>query len=166
MLTHVLWSRIPVELANEILTQAQATDKKLYRKVLEVLSPAIGLRPVKVLEMPKVERHAQWAALLDRDSLEPLSLSLFTHWLMVKQSAMFLTWLEAIGAAHDGQGMLETFPPCPSTTVLKKGLDALLAAHPPAHVLVYLTSFNQADEAHWEPLDSLLSTDPRLTLTS
>jgi hypothetical protein len=159
-----LWPRIGPDLAHEILAAVQKSHKKMYGTALEVLAPRMKLRPAKVLEMPKAERHAAWAVLLAHPQMDPLSQTLLGEWLAQTRRPMMEAWLDTLGIAHDGRGFLKTYPPCPEEGPLRAAFERLLAAHPPADVLVYLAVFNAAPEARWPLLAGWLDTDPRLPL--
>ena len=164
MPTHVIWKELDPVLANEIIVSVQATNKSLYRRALDVLSPHMGLRPVKVLEMPKVERHAVWQKFLADPGMEALSFNFLSHWLVTAQTPMLCAWLDALQIPHNAQGCADQFPPCPSEAQLKKAVDVLLKNFDPKIVAIYLRAFNEIDGVLWEPLQRLLETDTRLKL--
>lgn len=162
--THELWPKMNPALAHEILSTAQSSNKKLYRTALELFAPRMGLRSVKVLEMPKVERHAVWTQLLGNAGLEPLSFNLISTWLIETQTPLLCAWLDALNIAHDEKGCADQFPPEPSKADLQKAVDKLLAANDPFVVRLYLTSFNAIDSVQWPALNEIIESDPRLAL--
>jgi hypothetical protein len=162
MPTHFFWSQISPPRAHEILLSAQETNKKLYRTAVDVMSPNIGLRPHRVLEMPKVERHAVFAQMLARPQLEALSFNLISHWLIENHSDLLALWLDTLKIPHDGRGCANSFPPCPDEAVLREGMKTLLDKYEPELVSMYLHAFNEIDEVHWQKLQDLLAHEPRL----
>jgi len=162
MPTHFFWAQISPPRAHEILLSAQETNKKLYRTAVEVMAPNIGLRPHRVLEMPKVERHAAFAQMLARPQLEVLSFNLISHWLIENHSDLLALWLDTLKIPHDGRGCANSFPPCPDEAVLRDGVKTLLEKYEPELVSMYLNAFNEIDEVHWPKLQEILSKEPRL----
>ena len=164
MPTYPIWSALDGAEAHEIFLCAQETQKKLYRSALEALAKHMGLRPNKVLELPKVERHAAWQHLLTYPQLEPMGFNFLCHWLIETQPALLAAWLDALGIAHDGHGLVEDFPPAPPKAQLQAALDTVLKAYPARQVSIYLRTFNEIDGVHWPELDALIAEDARLKL--
>ncbi len=162
--THAIWPTLPHQLANDILLAVQKANKKLYRTAVEVMAPRMGVRVPTLLELPKAQRHATWIQILSRPEMEVLSFNLFSAWLIETQRPMLCAWLDALGIEHGENGCADNFPPEPSATVLKKGVDILLEKFDPLIVGVYLRAFNQIDETQWPALDEIIRTDPRLQL--
>jgi hypothetical protein len=162
MPTHFFWSQISPPRAHEILLCAQETNKKLYRTAVDVMAPGIGLRPHRVLEMPKVERHAAFSQMLAKPQLEALSFNLISHWLIENHSDLLGLWLDTLKIPHDGRGCANAFPPCPDEALLREGVKALLEKHEPELVSMYLNAFNEIDEVHWPKLAEILAQEPRL----
>lgn len=164
MATHTLWSEMSPLLAHEILLSTQKGNKKLYRTAVEIMAPAIGRRVPKVLEMPKVERHAVFTQLLSQPQSDALSFNLLSQWFVRDHVELLCAWLDALGIAHDDQGCADTFPAAPDKAALEKALNAVLKAYDPTLVKVYLTTFNDIDDVDWKPLTELLESDARLQL--
>jgi len=159
-----IWPRIGPDKSHEILSSIQKSNKKLYGTTVEVLAPRLKLRPAKILEMPKAERHARWMNLLAHPQYDPLTQNLLMEWLANHQTALMAHWLDRLGATHDGRGLLKDYPPCPDEAVLDAAWESLLQAHAPDEVLAYLSLFNAAPETRWPALAARLATDPRLPL--
>jgi hypothetical protein len=162
--THTIWPQLPAQLANDILLAVQKGNKKLYRTALEVMAPRMGVRVPILVEMPKAQRHATWIQILGRPEMEVLSFNLLSTWLIETQRPMLCAWLDALGIEHGENGCADTFPPEPEAALLKKAVDGLLQVFDPTIVSVYLRSFNCIDETHWDELDGIIATDPRLQL--
>ncbi len=164
MPTYPIWAALDADSAHQIFLTAQATQKKLYKSAVDSLAKHMGSRPNRVLEMPKVERHAAWQRLLTYPQLEPLSFNFLCHWLIETQAPLLAAWLDALGVPHDGHGVVEKFPEVPSKAALKKALDTILGKFDPKLVSIYLRTFNEIDGVHWEALDELIAEDARLRL--
>lgn len=164
MPTHSLWTQISPVLANDILLHTQKSNKKLYRTTVEIMAPHFGVRPPKVLELPKVERHATFVELLGKPQLEALSFNILSTWLVDNHTAMLNMWLDSLGIAHDERGCANAFPVVPEKAALKKAVDGLLAKFDPTLVTVYLNAFYEIDEVHWPALKEILEQDARLKI--
>jgi len=162
MKLHTLWALLDEDLANEILGLVQKSNKKLYTTAVDLLCRPMKMRAVKVLEMPRKERHRTWAGLLGDPALEPLSLNLFGEWLMGSQREMLVEWTEALGMEHDGKGFVKKFPPSPPREKLEQAVGRMLDSFPPANVLIHLMVFNK--DAGWPDLEAVITADARLTV--
>lgn len=166
MPTHPLWSQISPVLANDILLHTQKNNKKLYRTAVDIVAPNIGVRAVKVMEMPKVERHAAFTQLLSRPQLEALSFNILSTWLVDNHAPMLCAWLDALGIAHDEVGCANSFNPVPDKAALQKAVDTLLKTYDATLVAIYLNAFNEIDEVRWPALTEVLGSDDRLKIQS
>jgi hypothetical protein len=165
MPTHPIWASIDAETAHQIFLTAQESQKKLYRSAVEGLAKHMGLRPNRVLELPKVERHAAWQRLLTHPQLEPLSFNFLCHWLITAHADLLAAWLDALGIPHDGHGVVQDFPAePPPTAALQKALETVLKSYDVKLVSIYLRTFNEIDGVAWDDLDAILAEDARLKL--
>ncbi|MDE1170668.1 MAG: hypothetical protein PW734_05570 [Verrucomicrobium sp.] len=164
MPSYSTWAALTPEEAHAIFLCVQETQKKLYRSAIDTFSKPLGLRPNLLLEMPKTERHAAFGRILAHPQMEEVGFNFLCHWLVEGNAPLLVAWLDALGIAHDGKGMVEDFPPEPSTEALKKAADAVLAQFEPRLVAIYLRTFNDIDGVQWDGLEKLVETDPRLKL--
>jgi len=169
MPTHPIWASIDAETAHQIFLTAQESQKKLYRSAVEGLAKHMGLRPNRVLELPKVERHAAWQRLLTHPQLEPLSFNFLCHWLITAHAALLAAWLDdhrlRPGRFPDGHGVVQDFPAEPPTkAALQKALETVLKSYDAKLVSIYLRTFNEIDGVAWDDLDAILAEDARLKL--
>ena len=164
MLTcHELIGFMSPALAGEILTFAFQEDKELYRATLNGVAEARKVRPVFLERQPRVQRHSSMLNTLARPAMELIASNLIRSWLVKKQRALLIDFLDALGLTHD-QGVVEDLPASIDDAKLRTAVDSLLAKHPPEAVAVYLNAFNDMNEANWANLKTLLETDPRLQL--
>jgi hypothetical protein len=166
MPTHPLWSQISPVLANDILLHTQKNNKKLYRTAVDIVAPNIGLRSVKIMEMPKVERHGNFTRLLAHPQLEALSFNILSTWLVDNHAPMLCAWLNALGVAHDELGCASSFPADPGKAKLTAAIDTLLKQFDATNVTIYLNAFNEIDDVHWASLAEILTSDARLKIAS
>lgn len=164
MPTHPIWPTLSPDLTNEILVCSQKTNKRLYKNVIELIGPNLGMREPKILEMPKRERHLMFAQVLQRPDLEALSFNLISHWLVQEHVPLLCDWLSALGIEHDDKGCANEFPTDPGKSALTKAVKALLKKHDPQLVAIYLRTFVEIDEVQWPELVALIDSMEELKL--
>lgn len=170
MAAYEIWnylSQAQPELVQEVFAIVHENNRKLYRDALQMLAPAMGLRATKVQELPKRERHAQWAQLLASPQREGLGFNLITQWLIDSQGPMLAAWLNALGIPHDGNGCTDQLPEVsPPLEKLRGAAEVLLKQFPAERVAVYLHTFQELDGVGWPPLAQLLEQETRLSLNT
>ena len=152
-------------LASEILSFSFETDKPSYKSTLNAVAQTRHVRPVFLERMPRAQRHAMMIADLAKPFLEQAAGGLIRVWLVKKQRAMLIDFLNALGIAHS-EGVVDDLPKEMDDAKLKSAVDTLLAKYPPEAVAVYLHAFNDMNEASWPNLKTLLESDARLQLGS
>jgi hypothetical protein len=162
---HELLGFMSPALATDIIAYAYEADKQLYRVTLTAVAEARKVRPVFLERQPRSERHATMLNTLTRPSMELVAGNLIRTWLVKKQKAMLVDFLDALAIPH-AEGVVEDLPASMDDTKLRAAVDVLLAKYPPEAVAVYLQAFNDMNEANWPNLKALLETEPRLQLGS
>ncbi|PTX99655.1 hypothetical protein DB346_17675 [Verrucomicrobia bacterium LW23] len=153
---------MPAALANDICITAQTTNKRLYNTALEVAVPRMAMRRGKVMEMPKIQRHAFFAKIFAYPQMEALTFNLLSNWLVEKQVDMLVLWLDTLGIPHNGKGCADNFPFVPDAAKLSEGIAKLLEKYDPWLVKLYLVTFNEIDETHWPELNRLINENETL----
>jgi len=150
-------------LANDILAFAHESDKPAYKATLAAVAQARRVRPVFLERQPRSQRHIAMVATLARPALDAAAGGLLRAWLLKKQKAMLVNFLDTLGIKHE-DGVVENLPAEMDDAKLKSAVDTLLVKHPPEMVAVYLNAFNEMNGAHWANLKTLLESDTRLQL--
>jgi hypothetical protein len=164
MLTsHEIFGFMSPALAGEILAFNFESDKPLYRTALNAVAEARKVRPIFLERQPKTQRHATMLSVISRPAMEVIASSLIRNWLVKKENAMLVQFLDALEIPHD-KGVVENLPPSVDDAKLKAAVEGLLAKHPPEAVAVYLLAFNDMNEANWPNLKAMLESDTRLQL--
>jgi hypothetical protein len=164
MLTsHELFGFMSPPLALDILAYTYESDKPLYRAALGAVAEARKLRPVFLERQPRPQRHATMLATLSRPTLELVAGNLLRTWLLKKHKQMLADFLDALGIPHQ-EGVVEDLPPAMDEAKIRTAVDALLGKYPPEVVAVYLHAFSEMNTVGWEPLKTMLESDPRLQL--
>ncbi|MDW8349672.1 MAG: hypothetical protein RML49_05360 [Verrucomicrobiae bacterium] len=160
------WRQMSVEKAHEIIQTVHETNKKLYRKTLELLAPHMGKRAAIILEMPKKERHQVWIEFFKQERFATFAFNFLSWWLMERHRPMLSAWLTHLGIEHES-GIATEFPDGqPAAEVLAEGVEKLLRDFDAEDVKIYLRAFYEIDEVHWPNLATLLESEPRLAWSS
>ena len=150
-------------LANDIVTFVHESDKATYKATLAAVAQARHVRPVFLERQPRPQCHAAVIATLARPALDAAAGGLIRVWLLKKQKALLVDFLNALGLKHE-DGVVEDLPEIVEDEKLKSAVATLLAKHPPEVVAVYLNAFNEMNEANWANLKTILESDKRLQL--
>lgn len=159
-----LLQAIGEDLRNEIVSYLQTEQRPAYRAVIQNLAAARKLRPVYVQSKSKVEQAA-W--LLDQMRLrtnEEVTAQILQIWLLKGQSQMLVTFLDAAGIAHNGEGEVEELPEDIAEDKAEAGAAALLAAYPEKNVALYLHMFQMQKPGGFEGITAVIEKRPELKL--
>lgn len=161
--SHELLGFMSPGLANEIVSYVFEADKPTYKATLQAVASARHLRPVFLERQPRPQRHATMLTTLTRPALDLAAGTLIRTWLVKKQNAMLVDFLNALGIENK-EGVVEDLPAAMEDAKLKSAVDMLLTRYPPETVAVYLNAFNDMNEANWSNLKTMLEGDTRLQL--
>lgn len=164
MLTsHELIGFMSPDLANDILNFAYETDKPAYKATVSGVAQALRVRPIYLERQPRPQRHASIVTALSRPGLDAVAAALIRTWLVKKQKAMLVDFLNALSIPNN-EGVVDELPESVADDKLKAAIETLLGKYSHEAVAVYLNAFNDMNEANWANLKSLLETDSRLQL--
>jgi hypothetical protein len=161
--SHELFGFMSPALANEILSYIFESDKPGYKATMAAVAEAKHVRLVFLERQPRVERHASMMTALARPNLDAAAAALLRAWLVKKQAAMLVDFLNALAIPHEN-GVVEDLPGEMEDAKLKAAVEILLGKYPHEAVAVYLNAFNDMNAANWPNLKTLLETDARLQL--
>ncbi len=162
MLTsHELFGFMSPPLAVGIIEYSHDHNRELYRTALASVAEARKLRPIFFERTPRTQRHAEMAAALSKPRLELIAANLLRDWLMKKQTAMLIDFLDAMGIPHK-DGAIDDLPATVEDAKLQGAIEKLVAKYPPEEVAVYLHAFYTMNQAQWPNLEAILQSDPRL----
>ena len=100
MLTsHELFGFMSPALAGEIIAYAHEADKPLYKATLTAVAEMRKVRPVFLERQSRDQRHVAMAASLARPALEPAAGNLIRGWLVKKQKAMLVQFLDSLASS-------------------------------------------------------------------
>jgi hypothetical protein len=164
MKCYEIFSKLSPELTNEIFSYLLESEKTVYKAIIQNVASRRKLRPVFIDRKPRNERHAWLHQALSMKGADDITTQLFQIWLLGAHRAMICEFLDSLGIAHDGKGVVESLPSEPPREELSEKISKLLKTHPPEVVAVYLHVFQAMDETGWSTLNDLLTNDPRLAL--
>ncbi|MDB6124596.1 MAG: hypothetical protein JWQ71_3589 [Pedosphaera sp.] len=162
-MSHELLGFMSPSLAADILSYTYEADKPLYRATLGAVAEARKVRPVFLERQPRAQRHTTMLSALTKPSMEMIAGNMIRSWLVKKQNAVLVEFLNALEIPHK-EGVVDDLPPAMDDAKLRAAVEGLLAKHPHEVVAVYLLAFNEMNEANWPNLKALLETDSRLQL--
>lgn len=151
-------------LQNEIIGYLQTEQRPAYRAVIQNLAAARKLRPVYVQSKNKVEQTAWLLDQMRLRSNEEVTAQILQIWLLKGQSKMLVTFLDAAGIPHNGDGEVEDLPEDISETNAEAGIKALLAVYPEKNVALYLHMFQMQKAGGFPGITAAIEKHPALTL--
>lgn len=164
MKAHEILQKFPEEAASEMFEHLHGSDKPAYRACLQVLAARRKLRPVVLERKTRAERHAWMHAELARKANDDAATEALQTWLLGGHQQLICSFLDGLGVAHDGRGLLDTLPPQPDEERLREAVDQLLANHSHCAAIAYLHLFCEMDIADWPTLKEIVNHDSRLCL--
>lgn len=142
MYAYEVWKDLTPELHHEVLEAVYVNNKKLYRNVVNQMAKNLRMRPERVLESPRKERHQLFQPVLTHPQFHLLTQNILMDWLRYTQTPMLVNFLDSLGIAHDGTGCSDSFPSQIDEAKLPAAIDALYTAFPKDHVTLYLKTFD------------------------
>jgi len=161
--SHELLGFMSPALANDILSFIFESDKPAYKAAMAAVAEAKHVRPVFLERQPRAERHTTMLSALTKPNLDPAAAAFIRAWLVKKQKAMLVDFLNALEIKNE-EGVVEDLPGAMDDAKLKAAVELLLGKYPHEVVAVYLNAFNDMNAAGWPNLKTLLEADPRLQL--
>ncbi len=164
MTAQQLLEAIGPELRNQILSYLQTDERPAYRAVIDSLAGQRKLRPQFILEKSRAQQTEWLIAQLGMRTNGPVVEQILQIWLLKSQGAMLITFLDAIGVAHDGKGQVDELPEEIAEDKAAAGVQALLAAYPPKQVALYLHMFQLQRPEGWPGLTKAIEASPAAKL--
>lgn len=165
MTSSQLFDQMPTDLGLEIIEFTHATEKALYKAMLDTVAQARKVRPVFLERQPRIDRNLTLLQSLSRPAMSTAADSLLRAWLLKKHGQLLIDFLEALSIKHE-KGMVEELPKTVDDATLRNAVESLLGKHPHAVVAVYLHAFNSMNKENWVNLEILLKEDARLKLAA
>jgi hypothetical protein len=161
-----LLQAIGTELQNEIIGYLQTEQRPAYRAVIQNLAAARKLRPVYVQSKSKAEQAAWLLGQMTLRTNEEVTAQILQIWLLKGQPQMLVTFLDAAGIAHNGEGEVEELPDDITEETATAGITALLADYPAKKVALYLHMFQMQKEGGFTGITQAIEKQPDLKLAA
>jgi hypothetical protein len=161
-----LLQAIGPELRNEIISYLQTEQRPAYRAVIQNLATARKLRPVYVQSKSKAEQAAWLLEQMRLRTNEEVTAQILQIWLLKGQSQMLVTFLDAAGIPHNGEGEVEELPEDIAEDKAEAGVSALLAAYPEKNVALYLHMFQMQKPEGFAGITAVIEKRPELNLAA
>ncbi len=163
MKAHLMFSSMTAATSQAITGWLRETEKPVFQSALSSLAAQRKLRPIFVARKTRQEQIAWMSEQLKFRLNEAIGENLLQIWLMKARSSMLVSFLDAIGVPHDGQGGIEgEIPSTLDPEKVKAGAEALLASHAAEEVAVYLNLFQLQQAGGWPELQAVIDADERL----
>lgn len=160
-----VYQQVDPALVTEMFLWIRDNERQLYKSAVASLTAARKLRPVFVEKKPVPEQIAWLHKTLRLRTSDTLGEHLFQAYFMKGQKGLLIGFCDGMGIEHDGEGSVEgSLPDTLDDDKLKATVDALLEAHDPKLVTLYLRIFNLQTPDGWDNLGKMLEEDERLTL--
>ena len=164
MKSYVIFEKMDEETIRVFLEWMREQERNVYRAAVAELAALKKLRPVYVRQKPVAEQYAWLKKMLSWKQAETIADHLLQVWLVRKHTNMLVSFLDTLGIAHNGQGVLDVLPETLDEEKLKKGVDDLFAKYPAGTVSLYLHMFQNQTPKGWDSLQKVLDEDPRITI--
>ncbi|MGN0829394.1 MAG: hypothetical protein ACI4PZ_06740 [Akkermansia sp.] len=139
-------------------------ERGVYRAALRELGALKKLRPQYMTQKPVAEQYAWLHKMLSWKPAETIADHLLQVWLIRKHEEMLISFIEKLGIAHNGHGVVDVLPETLDADKLKEAVDMLFAKYPAGAVSIYLHMFQNQTETGWPELQAILDGDERVTI--
>ncbi|MEY4483298.1 MAG: hypothetical protein RL693_750 [Verrucomicrobiota bacterium] len=164
MKAHQLIAVISPALKLEITSYLQKETREAYRTSLYSLAAQRKLRP-QYIQAKSREQQGEW--LMEQLKLrtnDGVGEQLLQLWLLKAKTPMLVSFLDAAGIKHDGEGQVDDLPDVLTKEQVDAGIDAMLKENPPEHIAVYLRLFQLQRPEGWPTVAEALEKRSELKL--
>ena len=164
MKSYTIFQKSDDETVNNFLDWMRNQERGVYRAALRELSALKKLRPQFMQQKPLEEQYAWLKKMLAWKPAETIGDHLLQVWLIRKHEGMLISFIEKLGIAHNGHGVVDVLPESLDPETLKTAVDSLFENYPVGAVSLYLHMFQNQTEEGWPELQEILDNDPRVTI--
>jgi len=164
MTAHEIFQTLADERASSILNDVREMEPNSFKATLLTIAQHRRLRPVFVQKKPRPEQGAWLVKNLRMKSEDAIAEHILQIYLMKKHPDMLITFLDAAGIEHDGEGMIEDLPEELKADKVKAGADAIFGKFEQADASLYLHVFQMQVDGGWPEIAELLENDDRAKL--
>lgn len=142
--------------ADEVLGWLSENDRPAYKSCGSMLASRRKLRPVFVERKPRAERNQWMKDALARPANADLAAETLQLWTLGCNERVVCDFLDALGIAHDGKGLIDEVPAEPQADKVRAAVNGLLSNHSAMAVYVYLHLFSSMSPDAWPALRGIL----------
>lgn len=164
MKSYTIFQKSDDETVTNFLDWMRNQERGVYRAALRELGALKKLRPQYMQQKPLAEQYEWIKKMLTWKPAETIADHLLQVWLIRKHEQMLVSFIEKLGIAHNGHGVVDILPETLDAGKLKEAVDALFATYPAGAVSIYLHMFQNQTEEGWPELQEILDNDPRVTI--
>lgn len=164
MKSYTIFQKSDDETVKNFLDWMRNQERGVYRAALRELSALKKLRPQFMQQKPLEEQYAWLKKMLAWKPAETIGDHLLQVWLIRKHEGMLISFIEKLGIAHNGHGVVDVLPESLDAETLKAAVDSLFENYPAGAVSLYLHMFQNQTEEGWPELQEILDNDPRVTI--
>lgn len=160
-----IFRQISPDLGSEIIRYLKSDLKEVYRATLTTLAQQKKLRPEFIQKKPGDQQIAWILDALRFKTSEAVGEQVLQVWLMKAEGPMLVTFLDAMGIPHDGQGGIDgEIPKDFDPAKVRSAVTTLLDQHPAEKASVYLHIFQLQQPGGWPSLTAAMEAEPRIKL--
>lgn len=165
MRPYQILQKLPRPFVTSLMLFLREQERDAYKATIASLASKRKLRPVFIQKKP-VTKQIEWATQnLMLKICDDIAEQVSQVWLMKARKEMLTKFLDLLEIEHDGEGAADELPEDLDEEKLNSAIDQLLGEFPPEEVKLYLHLFRRQKNGGWANLDSLLTTDSRISLT-
>lgn len=164
MKSYTIFQKSDDETVTNFLDWMRNQERGVYRAALRELGALKKLRPQYMQQKPLAEQYEWIKKMLAWKPAETIADHLLQVWLIRKHEQMLVSFIEKLGIAHNGHGVVDDLPETLDAGKLKEAVDSLFASYPAGAVSIYLHMFQNQTEEGWPELQEILDNDPRVTI--
>lgn len=162
---HELYNAVDPAIVTQMLDWFRDNDRSVYKSAVATLAQSRKLRPAFIQKKSLPDQYAWILKTLRSKAADTIGEHLLQAWFMAGNQEMLAKFCDSIGLEHDGKGSVTgDLPKQMDAAKLDEAVDALLAAHDPKVVTLYLRVFNLQQPGGWDSLGAKLESDSRLVL--
>lgn len=164
MKAYYIFQKADEETISNILEWMRNEERGVYHAAVRELAALKKIRPLYIQQKPVKEqfvwlhKNLQWIPSVE------IGDHLLQVWLLRKHKRMLIDFLNDLGIAHNGHGIVDVLPDELDKEKLAKAVDHLYEKYPAGVASVYLQMFQLQTNKGWESLTEILENDPRVTV--
>jgi len=167
MKAYEIFQNLPLDRGMQILSDIRELEPNSFKATVLTLARDRKLRPVFIQKKPRDQQAAWCLKTLKLRTEDHVAEHILQVWLMKKHPDILVTFLDAVGIEHDGEGMIEgELPESIDQAMVKAGADAIFDKYDDADAALYLHVFQLQTEDGWPEIADLIANDKRAQISA